>query len=133
MAGEQPENASSDCKNTVVQHSKTRRYFKNKELEIQKFHGIFSGSHTLHSQTRLTDTTYDFFPSSATAPLCDYFHFLMQLDFKEISAVADSYSKTAPTALHRNFNQVFLSSTSLSSCRHRPRSLLTVLNFQLTK
>lgn len=54
---------------------KAKRYFKNKVLEIQKFHEIFSGSHTIYSQTKITDTTYGFFLSGATAMLCYFFNF----------------------------------------------------------
>lgn len=44
-----------------------------KVLEIQKCHDNFSDSHPVYSQTRITDTTYSFFPSGATAMLCDFF------------------------------------------------------------
>lgn len=59
---------------TLLQSSaKARRYFKNKVLEIQKCCDIFSDSHPVYSQTRITDTTHGFFPSGATAVLCDLF------------------------------------------------------------
>lgn len=67
---------------TLLQSSaKARRYFKNKVLEIQKCHDILSDSHSVYPQTRITDTTHGFFPSGATAMLCNLF-LLIQLDIK---------------------------------------------------
>lgn len=61
--------------------AKARRNFKNKVLEIYKFHEIFSGSRTIYSQTKITDTTYGFFPSGATAMLRDLFIFFNIIEF----------------------------------------------------
>lgn len=62
-------------KTLLYSAAKARRYFRNKVLEIQKFHEIFLDSHAIYSQTKITDTTYGFFPSGATAMLCDFFFF----------------------------------------------------------
>jgi len=68
-------------KTLLFSTEKERSYFKNKLLEIQKFQEILSGSHTIYSQTKITDTTCGFFPSSATAMLHDLFILFNIIEF----------------------------------------------------